>query len=170
MDAVFYFDGEWLTEAPKLTGPMNQSFWLSAVVFDGARAFGGCAPDLDLHCQRLNNSARAMLLKPTLSAAEVTELCVEAVRKFPKQAELYIRPMYYAEDGFLTPDPESTTFVLAVYLSPIPRGGLEIREDKEFEVFRRIAFPATSDERRTGLSEKGARGVTIQFQGKQDTS
>ena len=57
-----------------------------------------------------------------------------------------------------------------VYLSPIPRGGLEIREDKEFEVFRRIAFPATSDERRTGLSEKGARGVTIQFQGKQDTS
>ena len=38
MDAVFYFDGEWLSEAPKLTGPMNQSFWLSAVVFDGARA------------------------------------------------------------------------------------------------------------------------------------
>jgi branched-chain amino acid aminotransferase len=120
MDAVFYYDGEWLTEAPLLTGPMQQSFWLSAVVFDGARAFGGCAPDLDRHCQRLNNSAHAMLLEPTMSAAEVTALCTEAVRKFPKDAELYIRPMYYAAAGFLTPDPASTTFVLAVYRSPIP--------------------------------------------------
>ncbi len=120
MEAIFYYDGEWLDEAPKLTGPMHQSFWLSAVVFDGARAFGGCAPDLDLHCQRLIKSARAMLLEPKLTAAEVTALCTEAVRKFPKEAELYIRPMFYAEDGFLTPDPDSTTFVLAVYLSPIP--------------------------------------------------
>ena len=120
MEAVFYYDGEWLEENPKVTGPMNQAFWLSSVVFDGARAFDGCAPDLDRHCERLINSARAMLLEPPLSAAEVFELCVEAVRKFPKETELYIRPMMYAAEGFLTPEPESTTFILAVYRSPMP--------------------------------------------------
>ena len=123
MEAVFYYDGKWLDEQPMLTGPMNQSFWLSAVVFDGARSFDGYAPDLDLHCERLINSARVMLLEPKLTAAEITALSVEAIRKFPKEAELYIRPMFYAEEGFLTPDPESTTFVLAVYLSPFPEAG-----------------------------------------------
>lgn len=120
MDAVFYYDGRWLTEEPKVTGPMNQAFWLSSVVFDGARAFNGWAPDLDRHSQRLIRSAEAMLLKSPLSAAEVTRLSIEAVRKFPRDAELYIRPMLFAAGGFLTPDPETTTFILAVYRSPLP--------------------------------------------------
>ena len=40
MEAVFYYDGEWLEENPKVTGPMNQAFWLSSVVFDGAEGDG----------------------------------------------------------------------------------------------------------------------------------
>jgi len=120
MDQIFYFDGKWLQKEPKLTGPMNQAFWLSGVVFDGARAFNGWAPDVDLHSQRLIASAKAMLLKSPLTAEEVNDLSIEAVRKFPRDAELYIRPMLYAAGGFLTPDPETTTFVLAVYRSPLP--------------------------------------------------
>jgi branched-chain amino acid aminotransferase len=32
----------------------------------------------------------------------------------------YIRPMFYAMRGFVTPEPDSTTFALAVYASPMP--------------------------------------------------
>jgi branched-chain amino acid aminotransferase len=103
-----------------LIGPMNHAFWMSSVVFDGARAFGGLAPDVDMHCERLLASARNMLLQPDLEAGEIAELCIEAVRKLPKESELYIRPMFYAEEGFIMPEPETTRFVLAVYDSPMP--------------------------------------------------
>ncbi|MDP6345683.1 MAG: branched-chain amino acid aminotransferase [Alphaproteobacteria bacterium] len=123
MTATFYHDGKWLDEQPILIGPMNHAFWMSSVVFDGARAFRGLAPDLDMHCERLVESANNMLLAPTMPAAEIAELCRDGVRRLPKDAELYIRPMFYAAEGFLTPDPDSTTFVLAVYDSPLPEDG-----------------------------------------------
>lgn len=120
MESICYVDGEWIEGNPKLTGPMNQAFWLGTTVFDGARAFEGCAPDVDQHCERLINSARSLMMEPTKSAAEITELCLEGARKFGNDAELYIRPMFYAAGGFLLPDPETTSFVLAVYKSPMP--------------------------------------------------
>ena len=118
--AIFFHDGRWLDEQPLLTGPMSHAFWMSSVVFDGARAFGGLAPDIDRHCERLVASARAMMLQPTITAGEITELCHEAVRRLPRKADYYIRPMFYARDGFILPEPESTDFVLAVYDSPMP--------------------------------------------------
>lgn len=127
MTAIFYHDGQWLNEQPKLLGPLDHAFWMSSVVFDGARAFGGLVPDVEPHCERLNESARNLLLKPTMEAAEMAELCREAVRRLPKELELYIRPMYYALEGFIMPEAESTQFVLAVYESPLPDGpGLKV--------------------------------------------
>jgi branched-chain amino acid aminotransferase len=120
MTAIFYFDGQWLDEQPKLLGPLDHAFWMSSVVFDGARAFGGLAPDIEPHCERLNRSARTMLLEPTMAPDEMAELCREAVRRLPKDSELYIRPMYYALEGFIDPISESTQFVLAVYDAPLP--------------------------------------------------
>ena len=120
MAGVFHHDGVWYDEAPKILSPMDQATWLSSIVFDGARSFGGLAPDLDLHCQRLIRSARALLLEPKISAEAVQALCVEAIRKLPREAELYVRPMMYATGGFLVPDPDTTTFSLAVYDSPLP--------------------------------------------------
>jgi branched-chain amino acid aminotransferase len=100
---------------------------MSSVVFDGARAFGGLLPDVEPHCERLNESARNMLLEPTLAPGEIAELCREAVRRLPRELELYIRPMYYALEGFIMPDSQSTQFVLAVYESPLPDGpGLKV--------------------------------------------
>ena len=120
MAGIYYADGKWTDENPKLTGPMDHAFWMSSVAFDGARAFQGLVPDLEPHCVRLVNSAVAMGLDPTLDADEVAELCREAVRKCPRDAELYIRPMFYATEGFVLPEPDSTKFVLAVYDSPLP--------------------------------------------------
>ncbi|MBM3567174.1 MAG: branched-chain amino acid aminotransferase [Alphaproteobacteria bacterium] len=117
---IFHVDGRWTSRAPKLTGPMDTAFWLSPVVFDGARAFGGLAPDLDRHCRRVVESARRMLMTPTIEAEEIEQLCRRAIRKLPRKAELYVRPMFYATGGFIVPDPTTTQFCLAVYDSPLP--------------------------------------------------
>lgn len=120
MAGVFWNDGKWSEEQPKLTGPMDHAFWMSTVVFDGARSFQGMAPDVDQHCERLIKSAKSMLLEPKFAAEEVAKLCVEGVRKLPKESELYIRPMFFAREGFVLPDPETTDFVLAIYDTPLP--------------------------------------------------
>ncbi|MDE0942600.1 MAG: branched-chain amino acid aminotransferase [Alphaproteobacteria bacterium] len=123
MEAVFYHDGAWHDQQPMLIGPMNHAFWMSSVVFDGARSLRGLVPDLEEHCARLCVSARNMLLAPTLEPGEIAELCREGVRKLPRDMELYIRPMFYAREGFLIPEADSTAFVIAIYNSPIPPDG-----------------------------------------------
>lgn len=119
-DGWYYHRGVWTSESPKLLGPADQAFWLSSIVFDGARAFGGLAPDLDLHCERVVRSAKSMGLSPKIAATEIEALCIDAIRRFPADAELYIRPMFYATGGFIIPDAETTEFTLAVYRSPMP--------------------------------------------------
>ncbi|MBK3737322.1 branched-chain amino acid aminotransferase [Azospirillum brasilense] len=118
--ALSYIQGEWIAGNPAIVGPMTHALWLSSVVFDGARAFQGVAPDLDRHCARVVRSAQVMGLAPMLTAGEIEELCWDGIRRFPKEAELYIRPMFYAEEGFVAPDAESTRFVLSVYEAPLP--------------------------------------------------
>ncbi len=121
MDAIFWHEGRWYEgEQPKLLGPLDHAMWMASIAFDGARSFDGLAPDLDRHCERLIDSARKMLLEPTLGAEEVEDLCREAIRRLPRGLATYVRPMFYAMRGFVTPEPESTTFALAVYASPMP--------------------------------------------------
>jgi branched-chain amino acid aminotransferase len=55
-----------------------------------------------------------------MTAGEVEELCRQALRRLPRDLPTYIRPMFYAMRGFVTPEPDSTTFALAVYASPLP--------------------------------------------------
>lgn len=118
--AFTYFHGEWLPGNPRLIGPMTHCMWLSSIVFDGARAFEGVTPDLDLHCARVVRSARELGLKPPVSAGEVLELAIDGVLHFRRNAELYIRPMFFAEEGHVEPDPDTTEFALSVYESPLP--------------------------------------------------
>jgi branched-chain amino acid aminotransferase len=122
MAGVFYYNGTWTTEEPKVIGPMDHAFWLGSVVFDGARAIRGYAPDLERHAARCVASARAMLMKPTRTAEEITALCREGIRRMGPEAELYIRPMFFIRKGLgaARPDPDSTDFILAIYESPLP--------------------------------------------------
>ena len=118
-----FLDGEWFEGNKPILGPRSHAFWLGSSVFDGARAFEGVTPDLDLHCARLNRSAETMWLKPLLSAEAIQELALEGVRRFKPGAQLYIRPMYWAERngvGSVPPDPESTRFLMTVYEAPLP--------------------------------------------------
>ena len=120
MDALFWHNGQWMAENPKLLGPADHAFWMASMVFDGARAFEGVTPDLDLHCQRLVRSAEKMLMKSPLSWQEIFSLCVEAVSRFPPHTPLYLKPMLYCAEGFLLPQADKTQFVLHVFILPMP--------------------------------------------------
>lgn len=120
MASLTWYDGTWYTEPPRILGPLDHAFWMASVAFDGARAFGGLVPDLDRHCARLVDSARTLLLAPDLETAEIEALCRAGVRRLPADSELYVRPMFYATAGFVTPDPESTRFVLVLHDAPMP--------------------------------------------------
>jgi len=115
-----WYRGAWHKGNPMLMGPMTHAPWLGSCVFDGARAFEGTAPDLDQHCRRIVRSAESFGLKIVKRAGEIEELIREGIAKFPKDAELYLRPMFWAADGFVDVDPEATEFSVSVYDSPMP--------------------------------------------------
>ena len=47
---VTFFEGDWHDGNVPIMGPRTHAAWLCTSVFDGARAFEGVTPDLDLHC------------------------------------------------------------------------------------------------------------------------
>ncbi len=114
-------DGDWIEGSPNLLNPRSHAVWLASVVFDGARAFDGQAPDLDRHCARVLVSADLMGLSPRIDAAAIERLAWEGIERFPLGLPLYICPMVWAEDGFITPDAETTRFVLSIAESALPQ-------------------------------------------------
>jgi branched-chain amino acid aminotransferase len=125
-----WFDGAWHEGNPPLLGPRSHAAWLGSSVFDGARAFEGVMPDLDRHAARVNRSAEALGLKPTMDIGAIADLAREGARKFAPGTALYVKPMYWAEaDGLatITPDPDSTQFCLCLFEAPMPvPGGLSV--------------------------------------------
>lgn len=122
-----FFENAWHEGNVPIMGPRTHAAWLCSVVFDGARAFDGVTPDLDLHCARVNDSARKLFLKPTVPTETWINLAREGISKFDKNVALYIRPMYWAEkEGpwVQAHDPESTRWCLAIYEAPMrqPKG------------------------------------------------
>jgi branched-chain amino acid aminotransferase len=117
-----FFAGDWHEGNIPLMGARTHAAWLGSSVFDGARAFEGVAPDLDLHCARVNESAKVLFLKPALSTDQWLGLVADGMKRFDKDAALYIRPMYWAEQAgalLVAPDPESTRWCLTLYEAPM---------------------------------------------------
>ncbi|MEO4044570.1 branched-chain amino acid aminotransferase [Hoeflea sp. CAU 1731] len=125
-----YVDGDWHEGNVPLIGPRSHAMWLGSSVFDGARWFEHVAPDLDLHCARVNASAEALGLKPTMSAEAILGLARDGLKKFDGETAVYVRPMYWAEHGAymsVPADPDSTRFCLCLYESPmIPSQGFSL--------------------------------------------
>ena len=125
MSATWTFcDGDWHEGNVLLMGPRTHAVWLGSMVFDGARYFEGVMPDVDLHCARVNSSAGKLFLKTSVSTEKWLELVSEGVKRFKSDAELYIRPMYWAESGpagGIRHDPETTRWCLCIYEAPIPK-------------------------------------------------
>ena len=116
-----YFDGTWHKGNPAIINAADHGAWLGSNVFDGARYFDGVAPDLLAHCARVNRSAEALMLTPTISAEDMVNIVWEGLKLFSARSTVYIRPMYWAVDGDITaivPRAESTAF--AICLEEIP--------------------------------------------------
>jgi len=118
--AVHFLEGKWVEGNPPVMGPLTHAAWMASVVFDGARAFEGVTPDLDQHCERLVRSAASFGLKPVHTAGEMLEIAEDGLKRFDKDKALYLRPMLWAESGFVAPDPESTRFCFTLYEAPMP--------------------------------------------------
>lgn len=121
-----FYQGAWREGNDGILGPRTHGAWLGSMVFDGARAFEGVTPDLDLHLARVNRSAELMLLDPLLSVEEWRGLVEDGLKRFPRDAQLYIRPMYWPEDGLgggVRFEPSSTNWCLTIYEAPMPAGG-----------------------------------------------
>ena len=122
-----FFEADWHEGNIGIMGPRTHAAWLCSVVFDGARAFEGVTPDLELHCARVNHSAKKLFLTPTVATEEWVRLAHEGITRFDKDAALYIRPMYWAENEgpwVQAHDPESTRWCLSIYEAPMrtPKG------------------------------------------------
>ena len=120
-----FFEDDWHDGNVPIMGARTHAAWLGTSVFDGARAFEGVTPDLDLHCARVNQSAKAMCLKPIVTAQTWVGLVREGLKRFERDAELYIRPLYWAEQGapggVVRPDPDSTRWCLTLFVAPMPK-------------------------------------------------
>lgn len=115
-----YYKGEWAEGNTPLFGAMDHSVWLGSSVFDGARALHGHLPDLRPHLQRVIDSSEKLGLTCPLSVDEMERLVREGVSKFPPDAELYIRPLVFASEGFLIPVPDKAGFALTLFDAPLP--------------------------------------------------
>lgn len=119
-----FFDGDWHEGNVPIMGARTHGAWLGSSVFDGARTFEGVTPDLDLHCARVNASARAMLLDPVVPVETWMGLTADGIKRFERDAALYVRPLYWAEQGgalLVSPDPASTRWCLTLYEAPMRR-------------------------------------------------
>ncbi|MCB2127910.1 MAG: branched-chain amino acid aminotransferase [Rhodobacteraceae bacterium] len=118
-----YFEGSWHDGDIAIMRAADHGSWLGTTVFDGARLFEGVTPDLDRHLARVNRSAEAMMITPTVATEDMIEIAREGLGQYGKGAAVYIRPMYWAIEGDATgvvPEPDSTGFALCLEEIPMP--------------------------------------------------
>ncbi|MBE0412064.1 branched-chain amino acid aminotransferase [Yoonia sp.] len=116
-----YFQGQWHDGDLPIMRAADHGAWLGSTVFDGARFVNGLAPDLDLHCARVNRSASALMITPTVSTENMVAIIQDGLGAYAHQAAVYIRPMYWGIDGDATAIvPRADTTGFAICLEAIP--------------------------------------------------
>jgi branched-chain amino acid aminotransferase len=118
-----WFDGRWHDGDIAVMRAADHGIWQGSSVFDGARLFDGMVPDLDKHCARVNASAQALMITPTMDPATMVEIAQEGLRTYAPGAAVYIRPMYWAIHGSdlgVAPAPGATGFALCLEEVPMP--------------------------------------------------
>ncbi|OWU81895.1 branched-chain amino acid aminotransferase [Phaeobacter sp. 22II1-1F12B] len=94
-----YFNGTWHDGDAPIMRAADHGAWLGSSVFDGARYVNGLTPDLEPHCARVNRSAEALMLTPTVSVEDMMAITHEGLAAYDKGSAVYIRPMYWGIDG-----------------------------------------------------------------------
>jgi branched-chain amino acid aminotransferase len=112
-----YFEGLWHDGDIAVMRASDHGSWLGSTVFDGARYFDGRAPDLRAHCARVNRSAEALMIRPTVDTDRMVEIVHEGLKRYRAEDAVYIRPMYWAIHGDVTaivPQGDETGFAIAL--------------------------------------------------------
>ena len=116
-----FFQGTWRDDDAMIMRAADHGSWLGTTVFDGARWFEGVAPDLAAHCARVNRSAKALMITPTVSAEDMVSIIREGLKTYAAGAAVYIRPMYWAlAGGDLGVVPKQGQTGFAICLEEIP--------------------------------------------------
>ncbi len=118
-----WFEGAWHDGDVMVMRAADHGSWLGTTVFDGARAVDGLAPDLDKHCARVNRSAHALMIEPSVATDEMVAIVWEGIRRYPAGTPLYIRPMYWAIDSEyqgVLPKKGPTGFAICLEEVPMP--------------------------------------------------
>lgn len=118
-----WFEGRWHDEDLQVMRAADHGIWQGSSVFDGARYAHGVVPDLDLHCRRVNASAEALMVTPTMDAGEMAAIIREGLKAYSPAQAVYIRPMYWAVDGGdlgINPAPNSTSFAICLEEVALP--------------------------------------------------
>ncbi|MEM6759305.1 MAG: branched-chain amino acid aminotransferase [Pseudomonadota bacterium] len=121
-----YFEGSWHDGDVPIMRAADHGSWLGTTVFDGARYFDGRAPDLALHCARVNRSAEALMLVPTVSTDDMVGIIHDGLKAYAQETPVYIRPMYWGIHGDVTgivPQPEETGFAICLEAVPMADPG-----------------------------------------------
>ncbi len=119
-----YFNGTWHDGDVPIMRAADHGSWLGTTVFDGARYFEGMSPDLEPHLARVNRSAKALMLTPTVSTEDMLDIAQEGLSAFGPEDAVYIRPMYWGIDGDMTasaiaPTQDATGFALCLEAVPM---------------------------------------------------
>jgi len=117
-----YFNGTWHDDDVAIMRAADHGSWLGTTVFDGARYFDGRAPDLEAHCARVNRSAEALMITPTMDTADIVAAVHEGLRAYGPEDAVYIRPMYWALDGDpsgIVPKAGATGFAISLEVIPM---------------------------------------------------
>ncbi len=121
-----YFNGQWHAGDVPIMRAADHGSWLGSTVFDGARYVNGMAPDLQAHCARVNRSAEALMITPTVATQDMVGIIREGLAAYGRDSAVYIRPMYWGLDGDPTaiiPSPDSTGFAICLEEIPMPPEG-----------------------------------------------
>jgi len=125
-----YFEGRWHGGNLAIMRAADHGSWLGTTVFDGARYAQGVTPDLRAHCSRVNRSAEALMITPTVSVDEMMAIARDGLAAYAPETAVYIRPMYWAIDGDATavvPKAGVTGFALCLEEIPLASADVTVR-------------------------------------------
>lgn len=117
-----YFEEQWHDGDVPVMRAGDHGSWQGTSVFDGARYVDGRAPDLLAHCTRVNASAEALMITPTVAPEDMVQIAMHGLAGYDKDAAVYIRPMYWAleDDGsVIVPKLGETGFALVLEERPM---------------------------------------------------
>lgn len=137
-DIRTFFEGKWHEGDIPVMKAADHGSWLGTTVFDGARLVDGLTPDLDRHCGRVNRSAEALMITPSVATEEMVAIVQEGLKAYAPGTAVYIRPMYWALEGddlAIVPKPDATGF--AISLEAIPMAAKDASTTLTTTQFRR---------------------------------